>query len=70
MDGFVSHLIDHGGPVALAVSAQLGERAVKFGRVAYMGPIVCESRLVYLLGGVPCSESVFGNGQEILLKRP
>ena len=27
-------------------------------------------RLVYLLGGVPCSESGFGNGQEILLKRP
>ena len=40
MDGFMSHLIDCSGPIALAVSAQLGERAVKFGRVAYMGHIV------------------------------
>ena len=55
VNGLVSQLIDCGGPIAFAVPAQLCERAVQSRRVSYVGTIVCECRLVYLLGGVPSS---------------
>lgn len=62
VDGLVSHLVDCGGPIAFAFSAQLGERTVECRRVAYVRPVIGEGRLEYLLGGVPRSQGGFGEG--------